>query len=152
MIRRATAADAAALADLLLTDFLARVGPGFPEPDADLVRAWVRGLVSGGLVLVAERAGELVGSLALERDAFPWARAAFISERWFHVRRDAGAGRIGHELRQAARAIASRLGLPFYLGDLTGSRALLKSEWHRRAGGVVLGAMVRFDPAGQTRP
>src|SRR5258708_37100595 len=65
LLRRAGAGDLATLELEAAPDHFARA-PGVPRPEPDKLRAWLAAVLEHGLVIIAERGGTYLGSVALQ--------------------------------------------------------------------------------------
>ncbi len=138
-IRRATKDDFEGLSDLLCGLFHAEhmAGPvGFP---LNLAKAWAHILrvLEKGVVIVAVRDGEIVGSIGLIEEEPWWSADKMTADAWFYVAPSARSSRAARELLKAADAERKA---PLIIGVFNAADLERKDFFFRRQGFAPLGA------------
>lgn len=147
ILRRAGAADLALLELECAPDFFARMA-GVPRPDPARLRGWLAGVLAGELVIIAERGGVYLGSIALELVRLPWSLELVAADLWTHARSDRPS-RACAELVKFARLWASARRAVLYVGDRGGPQTAARARLWAMLGGELAGQVYRF---GASRP
>lgn len=117
-------------------------GAGFLPFDQDKVAWWLARAIGKHLVIVAETdAGTLMGALALDDEAPRYSSAVALWDIGFYVLPQHRRSRAAAMLRDAAKAIAADMGLPLFLGVMSGVDLDRKAKFFTRGGFRPVGAV-----------
>ncbi len=142
ILRRAGAGDLALLERECAPDFFAR-SPHLARPNPAKLRAWLAAVLEADVVVIAERGGIYLGSMALSLVAFPWSDEIAVIDRWTHARADRPSRALA-ELVRFGRLWASRCGAGLYVGDLGATRTAARARLWGSLGGECAGVTWRF--------
>lgn len=106
---------------------------GFGSIDLQKSTARVASLIEGAVVLVAERDGSIVGSMALQETEWWYSRERYFGDWWTYVVPEARASNAGKLLIDTAKGIARKSGSPLVLATL-GGQPERKRLFYRRRG------------------
>ena len=144
-IRRAHPLDVSNLTRLL--DQAVQEDEGaYPEPDYYMAINWITGILSEGYVVVAEKSGRLIGSIAVTNYRFPWSPRWYLYVDWLFVSRSYRAGGVFDALMKALHAYADDKGAPVFGGISSGRDATLKDRLMRMSGYHYLGGQFIREP------
>jgi N-acetylglutamate synthase-like GNAT family acetyltransferase len=143
-IRKAKAYDVSNLCRLLEQAYSDAEGM-YPEPDQYMVINWVTGILSEGYCVVAEKAGRIIGSVAVTNYRFPWSPKWFIYVDWMYVSVGFREGGVFDGLLTAIHAYADERQAPIFGGISSGKAAALKDRLMRMKGYHYLGGQFMRD-------
>ncbi len=103
----------------------------YPEPDQHMAIQWVTSILNEGYVVVAEKSGRLVGSVAVTNYRFPWSLKWYLYVDWMFVSRKFREGGVFDGLMTAIHAYADERKAPIYGGISSGRDARLKDRLMR---------------------
>ena len=142
ILRRAGAGDLVTLEREAAPDHFART-PGVPRPDPDKLRAWLAAVLESRLVIIAERGGVYLGSMALDLFAAPWSFELVATDLWLHARADRPSA-AARELVRFARQWARARGAVLYVTDRGGPQTAARQRLWGSLGGECAGGIWRF--------
>lgn len=111
----------------------------YPEPDQHMAINWVVSVLTEGYVVVAEKSGRLIGSVALTNYRFPWSPKWYLYVDWIFVSRNFREGGVADALIRAMSAFADEKGAPIYAGVSSGKDPRLKDRLLKMKGYTYLG-------------
>jgi GNAT superfamily N-acetyltransferase len=144
-IRQAQPLDVSNLVRLLdqsITDD----GNGYPPPDYYMAINWVTSILNEGYVVVAEKSGRLIGTIAVTNFRFPWSPRWFLYVDWMFVSRNFREGGVFAGLMKVIHAYADDRGAPIWGGISSGKDATLKDRLMRMSGYQYLGGQFIREP------
>ena len=100
----------------------------YPEPDQNMAIQWVTSILNEGYVLVAEKSGRLIGTVAVTDFCFPWSPKRYLYVDWMYVSKSFRDGGVFAGLMQALHAFADEREAPIYGGISSGRDARLKDR------------------------
>lgn len=133
------------IADLVILRFYREFAHHFPRPDVDKTLTVIADTILHGVVLVAERAGDIVGLVMARRTESWFSRELHLHEHVFYVVPEARASRAAVKLVRDLRAIADADGLPLHMHVGSGANVdrmdrFFERQGFRRVGGNYIGA------------
>ena len=115
------------------------------EFERPYVYQWIMELIRQGTVIAAEKDGEIVGVVALEKASWPWHREhEFFSNPILYVHPDHRYGGVALSLVKHAKGIASAAGVDLVLDVSWGDDALKKQRFLEIHGGARIGGKYLF--------
>ncbi len=111
----------------------------YPEPDQHRAINWVTGILNDGFVVVAEKSGRLIGTIALTNYQFPWAQKWYLYVDWLFVSKSFREGGVFDGLMKVVHAYADERGAPIFGGITSGRDARLKDRMMQMKGYAYLG-------------
>lgn len=137
-IRQAKPYDASNICRLL--EQMATSDDGlYPDPDQHMVIAWVTSILNEGYVVVAEKSGRLVGTVAVTNFVFPWSPKRYLYVDWMYVSRKFRDGGVFDGIMTGLHAYADKLNAPIFGGISSGRDARLKDRLMQMKGYTYLG-------------
>lgn len=113
----------------------------YPDPDEYMALNWVTTVISEGYVLVAEKAGRLIGTVAVTNYRFPWSRTWYLYVDWIYVSKSFREGGVFDALLKALHAYADqgKKPVPIFGGISSGKDPRLKDRLMKMNGYHYLG-------------
>jgi predicted N-acetyltransferase YhbS len=148
VIRKAKPLDAVKIVRLLLPAY-EEMGGYYPEPNELLTLNWITGLLNEGHVIVAEKEGRVIGSVALSNYRFPWSEKYYLYVDWLFVSRAFRAEGVFEALMQVVHTFADDQDAPIYGGISAGKDARLKDRLMQMKGYTYLGGQFMRLEAGK---
>lgn len=111
----------------------------YPEPDQYRVINWVTSIINDGYVVVAEKSGRLVGTIALTNYQFPWSPKWYLYTDWMYVSKSFREGGVFDALLTAIHAYADERKAPIFGGIHSGKYPMLKDRLMQQRGYKYLG-------------
>lgn len=148
-VRRAKPFDASNLCRLLDQAYEDSGGGVYPEVDQRSMLAWVADVLSRGYVIVAEKSGRIVGSIALCDFQFPWNPRWYLSMEWFYVSPAFRENGTADALIKAAHAFADTGkpgGISILAGLTSAKHAAVKDRLMRMKGYTYMGGTFMRKP------
>lgn len=145
-IRPATAYDATRICRLLEHAIKDHEGY-FPPNDEARTMNWVLSVLNEGYVVLAERSGRVIGSVAVTNYQFPWSPQWFLYTDWMFVQQAFREGGVFEALMKAIHAFADDKGAPVFGGIQSGKDARLKDRLLQMNGYGYLGGQFIREPA-----
>lgn len=147
-IRRAEATDAVRIYHIL-KKHIAKDLPHLPPPNAHDTMQWILETIRGGLVMVADMDGALIGSIAGAPAVWPHSRAVpYFHGQWYFVLPGYGEAKVGAALVKKARSLANLklIDMVFFMfgTDVEDEKErLMRQEGFTDCGGVLMLKAVR---------
>ena len=145
VIRPAKPYDATKLCYLLERAYLDQ-DDVYPPIDQARMLAWVTRLLSDGYVLVADKGGRIVGSLALANWQFQWSVVWYAVIEWFFVDKSFRVNGTADGLLRAAHMFADERQVPIVGGISAARDAKVKDRLMRIKGYTYLGGQFLRTP------
>jgi hypothetical protein len=120
----------------------------YPDPDPAMTAEWVTSTIINGFVIVAEKAGRIIGSVALTNYQFPWSPRWYLSMDWAYITRGFRGDGAFDALVKAASAFADERGAPIYAGVSSGKDSYMKDRLFQMKGYTYLGGQFLREPQG----
>ena len=111
----------------------------YPDPEPHMVIQWVTSILNEGYVVVAEKSGRLIGSVAVTNYRFPWSPKWYLYVDWLFVSRNFRDGGVFDGLLTALHAYADERKAPIFGGISSGRDARLKDRLLKMRGYHYLG-------------
>lgn len=111
----------------------------YPEVHAPSMLRWVTETLQSGYVVVAEKAGRIVGSMSLTDFQFPFSPRWYLTMDWFYVHRGFRENGTADALLSAAQAFADEGNMPIFAGLTSAKDAKLKDRLMRMKGYTYMG-------------
>ncbi len=146
-VRPATPYDASRVCRMLELAYHEQEGV-YPKPDPAMTAEWVTSTIINGYVIVAEKAGRIIGSVALTNYQFPWSPRWYLSMDWVYVSTGFRKGGAFDALVKAVNAFADEKGAPIYAGVSSGKDAYMKDRMLQIKGYQYLGGQFLREPQG----
>ena len=108
--------------------------------NVDKVTAHIGHVLEQGVVIIAERDDEIVGSIGLMKDSYWYSDATRLGDYWTFVHPDHRASRIAKRMIKQAKMEAQYRGLPLYLGIVSPVELETKMKFYARLGLRQIGA------------
>ncbi len=124
----------------------------YPEPDYYMAINWVTSILIDGYVIVAEKSGRLIGSVAVTNYKFPWSQRWFLYVDWLFVSRSFRQGGVFEALMSALHGYADDRGAPIWGGISSGRDARLKDRLMTMNGYRYLGGQFIREPTKVEEP
>jgi predicted N-acetyltransferase YhbS len=150
LIRKAKPLDAVKIVRLLWQAY-EEDGNLYPEPTEVLALNWVVGMLNEGHVIVAEKEGRLVGSVAVSNYRFPWSEKWYLYVDWLFVSKGFREGGVFEGLMKSVHDFADSQGdrgAPIFGGISSGKDARLKDRLLQMKGYHYLGGQFIRQEAG----
>jgi len=144
-IRPAKPYDASNICKMLEQAYTEQEGL-YPEPSQAMVISWVTSTIINGYVLVAEKAGRIIGSTAVTDYQFPWSPRWFLSLDWAYVNTKFRRGGTFDGLMKPIHVLADEKDTPVYAGVSSGKDSLLKDKMLQMKGYQYLGGQFIREP------
>lgn len=100
----------------------------YPDPDYHMALNWITSIINEGYVLVAEKSGRLIGTVAVTNFKFPWSQRWFLYVDWLYVSRAFREGGVFDAMMKALHAYADEKSAPIFGGVSSGTDARLKDR------------------------
>lgn len=111
----------------------------YPVPDPYLVISWVTNILNEGYVVVAEKSGRLIGTVAVTPYKFPWSRKWYLYVDWLFVSKGFREGGVFDGLLRQLHTYADDRKAPIFGGVSSGKDARLKDRLMQMKGYQYLG-------------
>ncbi len=115
-------------------------GEGFyPVPNEYLAINWVTSILNEGYVVVAEKAGRLIGTIAITNYHFPWSHKRYLYVDWMFVSKKFREGKVFSSLLAVIHDFADEENAPIFGGIQSGKDSQLKDRMMQMKGYHYLG-------------
>jgi GNAT superfamily N-acetyltransferase len=141
------AADAEDLSNVyrLMMEWHKSTGIAYPPVEPSHTIAWITNTLIGGRMVVADRAGRIVGALGMSEKGFPWNdRARHMQTEFFFVLPGFRKRGVAAALIDAAKVIAANKGMPLMMSITSGMHAEKVDRFAAIKGGIYAGGNFVF--------
>ena len=129
-VRIAGQTDAPAIFEMLL-EFYGGEFPFIPT-DKGKVAADLEVVLREGIAIVAERGGEMVGTVGLMPTEWRFSRSLYLGDHWTFVRKKARNSQAGQKLLREAKSVADKAGVILLMGVANMRQTDRKNGLYRR--------------------
>jgi hypothetical protein len=145
-LRAATPRDVIALY-VLLKGYFEELRLAYPAAEEAPTIAWGLNVILRQGVIVAEEGGQIIGSVGMEVDSFPWAPLSkHLNALWFYVRPDRRVTDASDKLLRAAQAAAITNNMMLRMDNVWGMRPEAQDRYRRIKGFTYVGGNHVFFP------
>ena len=138
-IRSADAEDLSNVYRLML-HWHENVGIEFPPVNPQTTIAWITNTMIGGRLIVADRAGRIVGALGLTETGFPWnVEARCLQSEFFFIRPEFRKKGVAAAMVEAAKAIGAARSMPLLMSVTSGTNVDKLDRFFGIKGGIYAG-------------
>lgn len=121
------------------------VGIEYPEPHEDDVLKWVVSIMTNGYVVVAERAGRLIGAIGVQPTPLPFnLKEVVLRDQFFYVSKAHREGGVANALMKKVQAWAAAGRLPLIMNIISGLNTEKLDRFYRIQGGTYAGGTLVF--------
>lgn len=135
-LRRATPDDVVQIIGLVNTCWIGESDVVYPPIEPNAAGQWVYGVVVHNWCYVADCDDDIVGSIGLQVDRFPWNNSVhFLKDGWLMVKPDFRAGGVTSKLIDQAKIEAEERQMPLFMGILNANKDTeAKERFYRMQG------------------
>lgn len=120
-------------------------GIEYPQPVEDDVLKWVVAIMTNGYVIVAERAGRLIGTIGVQPAPLPFnMKEVVLRDQFFYVTKAHRDGGVANALMKKVQTWAAMGRIPLVMNIISGLNTEKLDRFYKIQGGVYAGGTLVF--------
>lgn len=144
VIRNAGPRDASNVVRLLM-EWHDSIGIEYPQPIEGDVLKWVVAIMTNGYVIVAERAGRLIGTIGVQPTPLPFnMKEVVLRDQFFYVTKAHRDGGVANALMKKVQAWAAIGRIPLIMNIISGLNTEKLDRYYQIQGGIYAGGTLVF--------